>query len=670
MQLTMLRTTPTTTRSLAVALLTTGSLAAILLGGCKDPKVEQTAKFEAEFNAVAASYASTVASNTNLLSVQPTADSLNALRAIAEQAKGLSGGTAQQQEAATQLTTSIYRTAGGLELAHALRLESNEELQRTFVINASQLAGSLEAIADASEALDFTAARRGPQAAKDAAARAARTVQESVRSIERPLEQLVASISSDAARIDQLELESALLLRKARESSPAAGQAFVEESAAIQAQARSKRTDVANNELAATELDSQLALENASLSAAEGIQAAATNALDFVSKYESDIDGAAAKSRALATQLKNEANVLLKTISEERASVLNAAYEAATADFALAADGIGSDAAGAALGNTLMCEELRAKNAQVQGLGAQGRMLAMLGSDSAAELAQVKTAASAAITALKERCASANDSIAAFGEDPAYEALKTYVMAMKKSADALNVDTLLTPPTPIVAVAKPATKPAANSGRTRPASTDGIDDPEAFVAKLATLDLKAAGVAFVGAIDNSTAAGKALKTVIGQTFDAMQPVMDAVTEKFGAVGVAALGCSGSGSGMGMMDPSSIMKLTKESNDGSRAVFKAPDGSNIVFLKGASGWTIDMTEMMRAQGMGDEQIEQMAPMMSMVMGPMMNAMKAAAGEVAAKVRSGEITSAADAATALQAAMTQAMAGAMGGAMRGR
>ncbi len=673
----MLSSTPSSTRSFTVASLSFVSLAAVILVGCKDPKVAQAAKFEAEFNAVAASYASTVASNTNLLSIAPSADSLNALRAIAEQAKGLSGGTPPQQEAAAQLATSIHRTAGTIELAHALRLEASEELGRNFVLNASDLANGLNSIAEASENLDFSSARRKPQAEKDAAALAARSVQEAIASIERPLGQLVTSIANDTARVDQLELESALLLRKSRESSPAAGLAFVEEAAAIEAEARAKRTALAGNDLTAIELDSQLKLVKASLTAAEGLQTAATSALEFVANYEGDIDGAASKSRALATQLQSEATALLKTISEERATALTAAYEAAAGDFSNASAGLGSDSAANALRYALLCDELRASNARVHGLGSHGRMLATLGSSSAAELAQVKTAADSAITSLKEKCASANDAMAAIGEDPAYLDLKTYITNLKKNADALSVDALLAVPVAVVEAAKPATKPAATSGRSRAgssaSSSAGIEDPEAFVAHLATLDPSAAVDALLDAVDDSTVSGKALKDIMRQTMAAMKPAMDAITEKFGAAGVAALkggagaagGAGGAGGMMGGMDPASMTKLTKQSNDGSRAVFKAADGSDVVFVKGASGWKIDMTAAMADKGMSEEQFAQMAPMMSMMMAPMIKAMKTASEDVAAKIRSGEIKTAEEAGAAMSAAMMAGMAGALGG-----
>ena len=673
---------------LRTACVATACIAAGVLSGCADPELEKQLKFEREYFTVANAYVATVTGNTTLLSDQPPAESLSALRAIAEQAKGISGGTAAQQESAQQLAGSIYRVAGAIELARASRLESEQELLRSVAIGASGLASDLEAIATAAETIDLASARSEPQVDKDAASRDARELQESVRGIERPLGKLVDKISSSNARVSQLDQEAALLLRKARESSPAAGFAFVEEAAKIQADARAERKDLSTNEIDAVEQKSQLELARVNLNSAEALLSAANNALEFVSNFEAEVDGQAAKCRAMATELRNTASGLLKSITEERDGALKAAYDAAAADFANAANGIGSGPAAETLRTTLMCEELRLKSSTIFGLGAQGRMLMLTGGASAAGLSDLKAAAESAIAALKEQAATASDAMASVGDDPtagdAVVSLKSYVDGMKKMADGLSVDTLLTPPTPVSVSTTSSTasaggtgknSAAASSGRSMAGAGNGISDIEAWVAETNSIIESNPGEAakrMADAMDGSTAAGKAMKDMSLQMAAVMAPLYDAMLEKFGSAKLdMASGGAGGGAGAGMSAISgggaSLLELA--SNDGSRAVFNDETGIEVVFAKGPNGWTLDMSGMLGQLGMSEEQLEQMAPMMTMAMAPMMNAMKSGVKEISDKIRSGEIATSEEVGAALQAAMTKGIGGAMGGTMGG-
>ena len=146
---------------------------------------------------------------------------------------------------------------------------------------------------------------------------------------------------------------------------------------------------------------------------------------------------------------------------------------------------------------------------------------------------------------------------------------------------------------------------------------------------------------------------------------AMKPVSDAMIEKFGSASLGSMA-----GGMGALDVSSLGNLTQRSNDGTRAVYGAEGGTEITFVKGANGWAIDMSEAMRASGMTDEQIDQMAPMMSMMMGPMMGSMKKAATEVAARIAADEFATVEEAQAALQEVMAASAGGALGGPPRRR
>ena len=205
--------------------------------------------------------------------------------------------------------------------------------------------------------------------AKANGAKAMRALQESVRQLEGPATQLNDQISKGTARMSELGQEVAVLLRKARESSASAGLALVEEASGIKAEARSLSRKTAENQIAADSMMSESRLVSAQLREAQGLQAAATAALDLMNGFEADIDGQAAKCRELASELRRSADTLMKSIADERAGGLNAAYEAAATDLANAAADADSDA----LRHTLTCEELRMHVTRITGLGAQGR---------------------------------------------------------------------------------------------------------------------------------------------------------------------------------------------------------------------------------------------------------------------------------------------------------
>ena len=66
-------------------------VAAVLVAGCNDPELEKQAAFERQFNAVAAEYAKTLGDRPDLLSANPTDESIAALRSVADRAKALEG---------------------------------------------------------------------------------------------------------------------------------------------------------------------------------------------------------------------------------------------------------------------------------------------------------------------------------------------------------------------------------------------------------------------------------------------------------------------------------------------------------------------------------------------------------------------------------------------------
>jgi phosphopantothenoylcysteine synthetase/decarboxylase len=131
--------------SRSLATLVAGCLASVFVTGCNDPELEKQAAYERQFNEVAAEYAKTLGGRPDLLSTNPSDESITALRAVADKAKGLSGGSAGQQTAARSLAASVYRTSASIELARG----ASTQLDARFVVfdgaaDAARLAGMLD----------------------------------------------------------------------------------------------------------------------------------------------------------------------------------------------------------------------------------------------------------------------------------------------------------------------------------------------------------------------------------------------------------------------------------------------------------------------------------------------------------------------------------------------
>ncbi|MFM2163678.1 MAG: hypothetical protein RL325_115 [Planctomycetota bacterium] len=640
-----------------LASLVAGCLATVLIVGCNDPELEKQAAFERQFNEVAAEYAKTLGGRPDLLSVAPTEESITALRSVAEKAKGLSGGSSGQQTAARTFASSVYRTVASIELSRAASLEASHEVVRNLAMSASSLASDLDAVADAAEGMDLASSRGSTESAKSASGQSGRRLQEEVQRLEGPASQLAAEAGRGTARLSELGQEVAVLLRKARESSPSAGLAFVEEASSIKTEARGVAKMAATKQAEADAMKGDARVASAQLKGAQGVQSAASAALELINGFEADIDGGAAKCRDMARELRKTAESLMKTVADERTGALKAAYEATANDLASAS----ADAASDAMRNTILSEELRMQVTQITGIGAQARMLASAGGANAAGVSELKAAAEAAITALREKSAAAAGQFEGMGEDPAVAPMKTYVDGVKKMADGLTVDKLLAPPT---VEAKASSKSSGRSMSSGAGAKGSEADLEAVIAKLngATSPMESSKL-MIELVDDSSGAARAMKDIVAKGVKMMEPLMAAVEEKFGAEGAKALG-SGMGGGMGgmgggMAGGMGLSGLTKKSFDGSKAVYTDASGQEVNFVFTSSGWKLDLLAAMPpAQA---AMMEQAGPMIDMVMKPMSDAMKALAG----RVRAGEFNSAEEVAAAIQQQMMEAMTGGMGG-----
>lgn len=648
----------------SLAALVAGCLATVLVAGCNDPELERQAAFERQFKQVSAEYAQVLGGRPDLLSVSPSEESIAALRAVAEKVKGLSGGSAGQQKAAREFAASVLRTSASIQLARSTWLESSAEVGRGLAISASNLAADLEAIASAAEAMDLAGARSEAEEAKSGSAREASALRDALKQLEEPAGALNDDISKANARLAELGQEAAVLLRKARESSASAGLAFVEEAAAIKNEARTIAKTTSMNQIEADTMTLEASVVGGALQAAEGMQAAATSALELIGSYKSSIDGEAAKAREVAKSLRSGAATLMKAIADERAGALKAAYEAAAADMAAVAADTESDS----LKNSVTSDELRMRVSQITGMGAQGRMLASVGGDKASGLSDLKGAAEAAITELKEKANAAAEQFANAGEDPALASMKSYVDGVKKMADGMTVELLMNPPKPVETKVAKGSK---SSGRSMSGSGGASEaDLDALIARMnAAEGDAAANLGMVDYIDDSTPAGKAMKDMVAGAATMMKPLMDAVSEKFGAAEAAKIaqglggGMGGRGrGGLGAMG-AQLRSLTKKSVSGDTAVCTTADGQEVTFTSRSGSWKLDVASTMSEEQAA--QMQQLAPMLSMMMAPM----KAAAEAVAARVKAGEFASAEEAGAALQQEMMKGLGGGMGGA-RGR
>ncbi|MFZ9915056.1 MAG: hypothetical protein ACO3IB_06915, partial [Phycisphaerales bacterium] len=502
----------------------------LFAAACGDPALEKQAAFEKSYKEIAAKYTAILGTNPDLASFAPSDESMAALSALASQVRGLSGGTSAQQQAAQTLASSIHRTAGIVAMSKATSLEAQQAVARDMVLAASILADDLEAIAAASSGA-VGAARGDVQQVRDDAAAEGRAAESDAGALAGPARTQAKRISDGTARLGQLAQEAAVLVRKARESSPSAGLAFVEEAAKIRTEARTVQLEVAAAEAASMQTSTELAVANAVLEGARSVESAADEALKFLSDYETGISQESGRSKALAGELRSKAEAMLRTLGEQRSGAIKSAYDAAIENFSAAQQGGSGGSDAQALANAITVDEIRMARAQVEAIGAQARLLASVSAKSDA-LGEAKTAAEAAIATLKEKATAASDALAAAGEDPAMAEFKKFVDGAKKDADAMTVESLVNPPKP--AETKASRPSASRTGRTSGGGASEAD-LDALVSRLnAAEGSMDAAKLMADAMDDSTPAGKSLKALIDAASGMFTPLTDAIEEKLGA----------------------------------------------------------------------------------------------------------------------------------------
>jgi len=667
-----LRTSSTRARVSLLRLGAAGALAAAVLAGCSDPAVERQARFDAQFADVSAAY-SKLLGELDILSGSPSEESLSSLRSLVGRARGLSGGSSAQDTAARTLAANMSHTAALAGLMRATTMESDHETRRGIALSANALAAELEAIAAASAAIDLAGDRAAAQAARDAAGRSARGLRESIQAVEAPIGQLSARMSESAARLSELNQETAVLLRKARESNPRTALAFVEEASTVRGSLRTTRTALETDAIATGDLAIEKSMQEGKLASAQQLQAAAGRALDLLAEFEADVQTQTAKTVELARELRKQAQAMMRAVADERAGALRSAYEQIAEDLSAVGASAGS------LADAVATDEIRAALSELAGLGSEGRML--LASGDAGGVGEIKAKAESLLNDLREKVTSASDRLGAAEDEVVPSQMRGFLEAVKRQLDGMTVESLLSPPavTEAPRAAAPA-RSAPSTGRSLSGASLGqgsIDDIDAFMARyneMLTRDPVGAGAFLLGAVDESKPGLRVMKRMTQMSAEAMRPMVEAMVEKFGIDSLSSLsgGMGAMGGGVpGMGGLASLganqQPMRKKSDDGSRAVFVNDSGDETAFVKSGGKWMLDLGELAEEISAQAEGLEQMAPMMEMAMGPM----KTAAATVAARIRSGELTSADEVMTAFQTEIMSSFGGGGGaGGRRGR
>jgi hypothetical protein len=647
------------------ASLAAGCVATLLLGGCADPELERRAAVQTQLEELGREYTAALGGSADVLAGDAGDEAIAKVRAVASKASQVNGSAAQT-ESARRIAASASRAAAELAVARASAIEGAHEAMRGVARDAMSLAADLDALAQAADAAaGFEAAEGAARRTRDAAAGEIRAQEEAIAAAAGPMDRLARSVEDGSRRLAQLEQEIAVLLRKARESNPATGFAFVEEATSIRGDARAVRAGVDDATIDAEDLAVAHGVAETRLAGAQGVRTAATAAGALLSEIQSEVKGSADKTRALANDLRREADSILKAIDEERTATLAALYEAAANDLSSAESGAGSDQA---MRHALTTGNLRLAMSRLAGMGADGRMRAALGQP----VADLRTEAESLIAAFKERATAAADEFSTMGDDPSVATMKAFVDGVKSYADGLTVATLMDPPAP-------AAKGGAKNGKSGASgrSTGGGDGasgatPDQIIAKLLAFgdDEKGAMDYMIGLVDDSNDLGKAMKSLVASLGDTQLDFNAAMREAFGEdASLSGLGGGGMGSAPSL-SADQFKDLSKVSDDGETAVYSNADGSSqVTFVKVGGAWRIDLLGALRGQ-MPPEMMEQMGPMLAQMMSSMGPAMKKTMSDIAARVRAGEFATAEEAAQALGAEVAKSMGGGLGGGLRGR
>ncbi len=658
---------------LAVALLAGSST--LLVTGCKDSTLESRAASQATIRTVAAEFEKAMAKHL----AQESDASLQTLASLHAQLEGLRETSGEQQAAAGLLSASIAQTAANLEFGQALEMSRALQHERLRTAAAADAAATLSAIAQAHKDIPLTAERTYLQEQKRAGENSLRAAQEALQQLEGPMGELRARVSERKSELAALQGAVEDLRRRAIEAGAMAGFPLVEQAAVEREKIRDVRASVSVDELELSRLEPDHARTNLAHEGAKGVVAAADGAMDELESFAQTLASESAASSKAAEEYRALVETRLADIAKAREDLkasyasaeqfltkaINGAARSSSARNEVARHGKAAKRSAQASLAALFADQAANATSDIQ------LHLALAGAD---ELFGGAAKQQAAIDGLnQEREAALNrakevlvEAIGEIGEPQDSDDGATRGVRNALNAMLASVDSQLANPIGTAVEAKPAA--AAPSGGASAAGDDGevyrtgggFASLDEFESLLSGADPKAATDALAKSFRAATPAGRAMADGMIAMVSALDPVMDAVTEKWGADAAKA---------MASANPFLSGGVKPGAKGATKAEYTLPGAmgqeQKMVLVKEGDAWFVDADQMLP----GGDIPPEMAGMMTGMLKSMAESMRSSATKVAERIRSGEISTPEELQAELMQAMMSGMGGLGGGGPRG-
>jgi hypothetical protein len=658
---------------LAVALLAGSST--LLVTGCKDATLESRGESQATIRKVADEFEKAMANHL----AQESEGSLATLSSLHAQLEGLRETSAEQQAAAGLLSASIAQTAANLEFGRALEMSRALQHERLRTAAAADAAATLSSIAAAHKDIPLTAERTYLKEQKRAGETSLRAAQESLSQLEGPMNELRARVTERKSELAALQGVVEDLRRRAIEAGAMSGFPLVEQAAVEREKIRDVRASVAIDELELSRLEPDHARTNLAHEGAKGVVAAADGAMDELESFAQTLASESAATSKSAEEYRSLVEGRLTEIATAREE-LKASY-ASTEQFLTKAIN-GSARSSSARNEVARHGKAAKRSAQAslaalfadQAANATSDIQLHLALAGAGELFGGSAKQQAAIDALnQEREEALNrakevlvEAIGEIGEPQDSDDGATRGLRNSLNAMLVSVDSQLANPIGTAVETKPAPSAA---GRGAAASSQGsggdaevfrsgggFESLEQFESLLGSGDSRAASSAMTKAFRASTPAGRAIVDGMSGMMTAMDPVIEAAEEKWGAEAAKAMAAANPMLGGG---------LKPGAKGTTKAEYTIPGAmgqeQKLVLVKDGDAWFIDADQMLPGGDMPPE----MAGMVTEMIKVMAETMRASATKVADRIRSGAISTPEQLQQELMEAMMSGMGGAAGG-----
>ncbi len=648
-------------RRAPIALLLLAGAASLLpfLQGCKDADTEARANVQQQLDSIASSYSTAVTIRTPLTTDQ----SLVKVEELLNRTGSLSGGSPEQQAAASVMSASMAQTIAEMHMEKARELAREIARDRSLASANADAAAALKSLADATSNVSLSKDRDLLKEQQQLAEATLKKVQEAYKELAKPIATLRTGVEAARSELATLQAQADDLRRQAIEAGASAGFPLIEEAAEVKGEARGVRTSVALNEIELSELEPELAFTNASLVAAEALKSAAESALGDLENYAATLSSDATATSKVADDFRKSTEALLAQIAD-RSKALTEVFERVESSLTRAESAAGRGAsASRELANT-------ARQAKLAAQTTLGALLAERASVSAAQMQLHETLASSgqlfggsakqkeAIDALsaerEEFTTRAKDklieALAAIGEpgendNPATRATRNAINRMVTSLEGKPA--VANPDAP----GAPASTPL-SGGATPADSVAGFESPEALVSALTANDVSMTLKTLNATRATSAEARQLVRFLQGAT-EVSANLVEAATQKWGTEALTAIAAAVPGGGL-----VTSAKVVDQTADSATVEAVGANGTtqNLSLVKENNGWRVDGDAMLAAM---TDQERAGLKMMAGVMSTTRPAIKRALDAVAAKIRSGEIASADQIGPAIEAAMMAEM-----------